>query len=186
MRVNGLLGLLVGFVGVIVVTSSGFTGEGSSLTGEIALIGAAISYACGAVYARRNVRGLRPMVPAVFQVTFAMLITAVIALLFEHPWTATPDAEAIFSIIWLGILGSGLAYLLVFRLFAHWGATRTTTGRLRHPGRRHRARLPRARRTESTRASSSGTGLVIAGVALVNSRYGRRRVFGRVPPIEAV
>ena len=34
--------------------------------------------------------------------------------------------EAIFSILWLGILGSGLAYLFVFRLFAHWGATRTT------------------------------------------------------------
>ena len=27
-----------------------------------------------------------------------------------------------------------------------------------------------------------GTGLVVGGVALVNSRYGRRRLFGRVPP----
>ena len=58
------------------------------------------------------------MIPAVFQVTFAAIITGVVALLFEQPWTATPDAEAIFSILWLGILGSGLAYLLVFRLFA--------------------------------------------------------------------
>jgi drug/metabolite transporter (DMT)-like permease len=31
-----------------------------------------------------------------------------------------------------------------------------------------------------------GTGLVVAGVGLVNSRFGRRRLFGRVPPIEAV
>ena len=30
-----------------------------------------------------------------------------------------------------------------------------------------------------------GTALVIAGVGLVNSRFGRRRLFGRVPPIEA-
>ena len=37
----------------------------------------------------------RPMIPAVFQVSFAAIITGVIALLFEHPWTATPDAEAI-------------------------------------------------------------------------------------------
>jgi len=29
-----------------------------------------------------------------------------------------------------------------------------------------------------------GTALVIAGVGLVNSRFGRRRVFGRVPPVE--
>jgi drug/metabolite transporter (DMT)-like permease len=185
MRVNGLVGLLVGFVGVVIVVSPGLTGSGSSLTGEVALLGAAFSYACGAVYSRRNVRGLRPMVPAVFQVTFAMLITGVISLLVEHPWTATPDAEAIFSIIWLGILGSGLAYLLVFRLFAHWGATRTTLVAYLIPvvgivlgflvlAEPNDARI------------IFGTGLVIAGVALVNSRFGRRRVFGRMPPVPPV
>src|SRR6476660_9713069 len=124
-RVNGVAGLIVGFVGVVIITSRGLTGAGSSVIGELALLGAAFSYVCGAVYSRRNVRGLAPMIPAVFQVTFAAIITGTIALLFEHPWTATPDAEAIFSILWLGILGSGLAYLAVFRLFAAWGATRT-------------------------------------------------------------
>src|SRR3954470_3661212 len=75
MRVNGLIGLVVGFVGVVIITSRGLTGGESSVTGEIALLGAALSYAAGAVYSRRNVRGLAPMIPAVFQVTFAMLIT---------------------------------------------------------------------------------------------------------------
>src|SRR6188474_1008613 len=126
MRVNGVVGLVVGFIGVVIITSRGLSGEGSSVIGELALLGAAFSYACGAVYSRRNVRGLPPMIPAVLQVTFAAIITGVIALLFEQPWTATPDVQAIFSILWLGILGSGLAYLLVFRLFAAWGATRTT------------------------------------------------------------
>ncbi len=125
-RVNGVVGLIVGFIGVIIVVSPGLTGAGSSLTGELALLGAAFSYACGAVYSRRNVRGVPAMIPAVFQVTFAAIITGILALLLEHPWTATPDAQAIFSILWLGILGSGIAYLFVFRLFAHWGATRTT------------------------------------------------------------
>src|SRR6478736_9386460 len=37
MRVNGLVGLGVGFVGVVIITSRGFTGAGSSITGEIAL-----------------------------------------------------------------------------------------------------------------------------------------------------
>src|SRR6185503_18533655 len=75
-----------GFIGVIIITSPGLTGAGSSVTGELALLAAAFSYACGAVYSRRNVRGLAPMIPAVFQVTFAAIITGVIALLFEHPW----------------------------------------------------------------------------------------------------
>ena len=183
-RVNGLVGLLVGFVGVVLVVSPGLTGQGSSITGELALLGAAVSYACGAVYARRNVRGLAPMVPAVFQVTFAAIMASTLALVLEHPWTATPDTEAIFSIVWLGILGSGVAYLFVFRLFKNWGATRTTLVAYEIPvwgivlgflvlGEPVGPQL------------IAGTALIITGVALVNARLGRRRVFGRVPPIEA-
>jgi drug/metabolite transporter (DMT)-like permease len=184
MRVNGVVGLVVGFVGVVIITSPGLTGTGSSPAGEIALLGAAFSYACGAVYSRRNVRGLAPMIPAVFQVTFAAIITGILAILFEHPWTATPDAEAIFSILWLGILGSGLAYLAVFRLFSHWGATRTTLVSYLIPvvgivlGYLVLAEPVDARIV-------FGTALVIAGIGVVNSRLGRRRLFGRVSSVEA-
>ena len=75
MRVNGVVGLVVGFIGVVIITSRGLTREGFSVAGEIALLGAAFSYAAGAVYSRRNVRGVPPMIPAVFQVTFAAIIT---------------------------------------------------------------------------------------------------------------
>src|SRR4051794_27906363 len=84
MRVNGLIGLIVGFVGVVIITSPGLTSGDSSVTGELALLGAAFSYAVGAVYSRRNVRGLPPMVPAVFQVSFAAIFVSVLALLFDH------------------------------------------------------------------------------------------------------
>jgi drug/metabolite transporter (DMT)-like permease len=183
MRLNGLIGLLVGFVGVVIITSRGLTGAGGSITGEIALLGAALSYAAGAVYSRRNVRGLAPMIPAVFQVTFAAIITGTLALLFEHPWTASPDTQAVFSILWLGLLGSGIAYLIVFRLFAHWGATRTTLVAYLLPvvG----IVLGYLVLDEPVDARIVvGTALVITGVALVNSRFGRRRLFGRMPAVE--
>ncbi len=143
MRVNGVVGLVVGFIGVVIITSRGLTGAGSSVIGELALLGAAFSYACGAVYSRRNVRGLAPMIPAVFQVTFAAIITGTVALLFEHPWTATPDAEAIFSILWLGILGSGLAYLLGLPPVRRVGRDAHHARRLPHPRLGDRPRLPR-------------------------------------------
>jgi len=184
MRVNGVVGLIVGFVGVVIITSRGLTGTGSSVAGELALLGASFSYACGAVYSRRNVRGLAPMIPAVFQVTFAAIITGTIALLFEQPWTATPDADAVFSILWLGILGSGLAYLAVFRLFAHWGATRTTLVAYVIPPIGIALGYIVLQEPIDARIVF-GTALVIAGIGLVNSRYGRRRLFGRVPPIGA-
>jgi drug/metabolite transporter (DMT)-like permease len=184
-RVNGVAGLIVGFVGVIIITSPGLTSGNSSITGELALLGAAFSYAVGAVYSRRNVRGLPPMIPAVFQVSFAAIIVSVFALLFEHPWTATPNAEAVFSILWLGIFGSGVAYLLVFRLFQHWGATRTTLIAYVIPPVGIVLGVLVLNEPIDARIII-GTALVVAGVGLVNSKFGRRRLFGRVPPIEAV
>jgi len=182
-RVNGVVGLIVGFIGVIIITSPGLSG-GGSVIGELALLGAAFSYGVGAVYSRRNVRGLAPMIPAVFQVTFAAAITTTFALLTEHPWTDTPDAQAIGSILWLGLAGSGVAYLLVFRLFQAWGATRTTLVAYIIPA--VGIVLGFLVLNEPVDATLLlGTGLIVAGIGLVNSRFGRRRVFGRVPPIEA-
>ncbi len=183
-RVNGLAGLLIGFVGVVVLTSNELSLTNSDLTGEIALLGAALSYAVGAVYSRRNMRGIPPMIPAVFQVTFALIISGAFALVLERPWEAKPDLEAIFSILWLGVLGSGLAYLAVFRLFASWGATRTTLVAYLIPvwgiilG-----FLVLAEPIDGRLLV--GTALVIGGMALVNSRYGKRTIFGRTPPVEA-
>ena len=39
-RVNGLIGLLVGFIGVVIIVSRGLSGAGSSVAGELALLGA--------------------------------------------------------------------------------------------------------------------------------------------------
>jgi drug/metabolite transporter (DMT)-like permease len=182
-RVNGLVGLVVGFIGVVILTSRDLTVGDSDLTGEVALLGAAFSYAVGAVYARRNMRGVPPLIPAVFQVTFALLVSGTIALVAEHPWDARPDAEAIFSILWLGILGSGLAYLVVFRLFAAWGATRTTMVAYEIPVWGIILGFLVLAEPIDIRLLI-GTALVVGGVALVNSPYGKRRLFGRVPPVE--
>jgi drug/metabolite transporter (DMT)-like permease len=184
-RLNGLVGLAVGFAGVVLIVSPGLAGAAGTLPGQLALLGSSLSYAIGNVYARRNVRGLPPMIPAVFQVTVALVIVAVLALALERPWeTSRPDLEGWFSVVWLGILGSGLAYLAYFRLLSRWGATRTSLVAYMLPvvgivlG-----FLVRREPIDSTLIA--GTALVIAGVALVNGRWGRRRFFAEAPPVEA-
>ncbi len=126
---NKVVGVLVGLVGVaILVGFDPATIGQTDLTPQLILLAAALSYALGGVYARRFVHGLRPMIPALFQVTFAMIIAGVGAFLFENPigHLAGIPPEGWFSVIWLGLLGSGMAYLLFYRLLGQWGPTRTS------------------------------------------------------------
>ena len=109
-----------------------------------------------------------------------------LALVVERPWeTAKPDAQAWFSVIWLGILGSGMAYLAYFRLLSRWGATRTALVAYLLPivGIALGALVLQEPIGPTLIA---GTALVTAGVALVNGRWGRRRLFAEVPPVEPV
>jgi drug/metabolite transporter (DMT)-like permease len=183
-RINGVVGLAVGFIGVVLLVSPGLVSATGDLAGSIALLGSSLAYALGNVYSRRNVRGLAPLIPAVFQVSFAFVIVATLAVLLEQPWTARPDIGDWFSVVWLGVFGSGMAYMLYFRLLGSWGATRTSLVAYVLPvygiilG-----FLVLRERVDLTLIA--GTALVIAGVALVNGPWGRRRLFGAVPPVEA-
>lgn len=176
LRINAVGGLLIGLVGVIVLTGGG---NGSApLLAAVALVLSSVSYAAGAIYARRNVRGLDPMVPAVLQVTIAGIYTALLALALESPWLARPDTQAVFSIVWLGILGSGLAYLAVFRLLKSWGATRTTAVAYIIPI--FGVTLGWLVLSEPVGINTLfGTALILSGIGLVNSRFGRRVLIGR-------
>ena len=182
LRLNAIVGLVVGFIGVVVLTGRDLGGASSGLVSEIALVGASLSYAAGAVYSRRNVRGLDPLVPAVVQVTFAFIVTGVIALLIEHPWSVRPELGTVFAIVWLGLLGSGLAYLGFFRLLSRWGATRTSLVAYVLPVVGIVLGAVVLKEPIDARMIL-GTALVIAGVAVVNSRFGRRLIFdrGRAP-----
>ncbi len=125
--VNRMIGVVVGLIGVAVLV--GFDPaqlQSGDLTGELLLVAAAISYAIGGVYARKFVHGYRPMIPALFQVSSALVMVTVLAFVFEHPLDAGLTAESLFAVVWLGLFGSGLAYLCFFRLINTVGAARTT------------------------------------------------------------
>ena len=181
LTVNRLVGLGIGYLGVIVLVSRSLGASGSTLTGELALVLSTISYGAGAVYARRNMRGIQPMIPALFQVGFAFVIVAVIALATEQPWNVSWSRDAIIAVVWLGILGSGFAYLANFRLLARIGATRTSLVAYLLPIVGIVSGALMFGEVVDVRIVI-GTILIIAGVALVNSRFGQRRLFGRTPP----
>ena len=179
MTPNRLAGVAIGFVGVAILV--GFDpGDlaGSDLAPELALIGAALSYAIGGVYARRTMHGLRPMIPSVFQVAFAFAMVSLLAFTFERPLDLPMRLDALFAVVWLGLLGSGVAYLVFFRLLGNWGATRTSLVAYLLPV--YGIALGAAVLGEPVDARLlGGTALIIGGIALVNSRFGSRPLFRR-------
>ncbi len=175
-----IAGLAVGFAGVIMLVAPDLVNlSDSDLSGELMMLGSSICYGIGNVYSRRNVHGLRPMIPALFQVLFAALIVVPLAILVDRPFTTvSPTPSAIVAVIWLGILGSGFAYLCYFTLLQHWGATRTSMVAYLLPvvGILLGAVVLDEPITINRLA---GTALVIAGIALVNSGAAMRQVRDR-------
>jgi drug/metabolite transporter (DMT)-like permease len=124
------------------------------------------------------------MIPALMQVGFALLITALLALIYESPISFPGRFDAVLAVVWLGLLGSGAAYLVFFRLLGRWGATRTSLVAYLLPV--FGIALGALVLNEQVDARLIlGTLLVIGGIALVNARgrllpafFGRRSAAG--------
>ena len=185
--VNRLVGVVVGYLGLAVIVGPGVLAglSSSDALGELALVGSTIAYGFGAVYSRRQIRGMRPIVPATLQVGFAFVIVTVLAFVFERPLEVAWSGEALGAVVWLGVFGSGLAYILNFRLLSRIGATRTSILAYFLPVVGIVAGAIAFDEVIDGRVAV-GTLLIIGGIALVNSRFGERRLFGRDrPPAEA-
>jgi drug/metabolite transporter (DMT)-like permease len=122
-------GLLVGFLGAVVALAPWRTGA-FTLTGigQLACLLAAASYGVGYVYQRRFItgRGFPPLALAASQLTAAAVLLALTApVTAREPVTLTATVTA--SILALGVLGTGIAYILNYRLIVDEGATSAST-----------------------------------------------------------
>ncbi len=118
------VGVLLGLCGVAIMLSVNVNvGTGTYLTAEIACLGAALSYACAAVYGRRFA-GLPPVIIAAGQLSASSLIMAPIALYqISRGEIANVSLNVWGSVLALGAASTALAYLLFFRILQRAGAT---------------------------------------------------------------
>lgn len=118
-----VIGVLVGLAGVVVlVGNDAMEGLSESLWGQIAVLSAAFAYAAGAVYARRF-RDLPAEQISVGMLVAATLFMLPLAFTLESPLSPLPGWQALASLIVLGLVCTGLAYILYFRTLASAGAT---------------------------------------------------------------
>jgi drug/metabolite transporter (DMT)-like permease len=128
-RMNGakVAALLSGFAGVTLLVGPDFLlGDRSGFWGQVACLGAALSYAFAGVYGRRfQAMAVSPMQAATGQVTASAVLILPIMLIVDRPWTlaAPPSATVWAALAGLALLSTALAYVLYFRILAAAGAT---------------------------------------------------------------
>ncbi|MDJ0389966.1 DMT family transporter [Roseomonas sp. E05] len=120
-----LAGVLTGLAGVAVLAGPAALRQGAEWPGILAGLGACLSYAFAAVWGRRfRALGVPPLAAAAGQTTASTLLALPLALLLDQPWNLpSPSPEALLALLALGLVSTGFAYTLFFRILDEAGAT---------------------------------------------------------------
>ncbi len=121
-----LLGAALGLVGVaVLIGPSALAGLDANLLAQLAVLGAALSYAFAGVYARRFPRmNIDPIVAAAGQLLMSTVVLIALALVLETPGQLLESSARVWmAVVFMAVFSTALAYILYFRLLATAGAT---------------------------------------------------------------
>jgi drug/metabolite transporter (DMT)-like permease len=119
--------LVVGAVGVGIAAGVG-AGDiaGSSLGGAAAAVGAGLCYGAAFVYMRRHLISLPALVAATGQLTAGSALALPLALVAASTEGVSLTLTRATALALLGVVGTGIAYVINYRLIADLGATRAS------------------------------------------------------------
>ncbi len=170
---GAVLGLLLGFAGVLVLSWNrlGFSGDGSGWA-VLACLAATLSYGVAANFTKRHLAG----VPALAVAAASQLYAALMLLPFAAAhWPAgAPGEGAWLAVLALGVLCTGVAYFLYFRLIERVGPARAISVTFLVPlfGMLWGVTFAEEAVTGNMLA---GCVIILAGTALTHGRVGRFR-----------
>lgn len=121
-----LAGVLFGLVGVVVMIGPAVLDTfGTNVLAQLAVLGAAVSYAFAGIYGRRFKRmGVPALATATGQVSASAIMLLPVVLVADQPWTLPmPHPTTWAAMLGIAALSTALAYVLYFRLLASAGAT---------------------------------------------------------------
>jgi drug/metabolite transporter (DMT)-like permease len=120
-RVTGsrLAGFLLGFVGVALLVGAD---TGGGVLAALAVVLAALSYSVAGIFASRRLRETEPLVVAAGSMVAATIVMAPFGLATLP--ASVPGWKETASVVILGVVGTGLAYVLYFLLLQQAGASR--------------------------------------------------------------
>ena len=126
MTVSKVLGLVVGFAGIVVLMSKDMGASQSSLLGQLAVIIASMFYAGTAVYVRKTTEDIPGILRSAGPLVSATATMWLGSFLFESPVRLPQLGITWVALLFMGVLGSGLAFVMAYYLIHEIGPTRTT------------------------------------------------------------
>ena len=163
-------GLAVGFGGALLVFTPWHDRSGLSSAGAIECVAAAACYGISYVYMDKFIarRGISPVALSACQLLAASVILAVVVAVVGAP-APRLTATVVTSIAVLGLIGTGIAYVLNYQIIASDGATAASTVTYLLPA--VAIILGVAVLGENiTALTLAGIALILAGVALTRKR----------------
>ena len=121
-------GLVVGFGGTLLIFSPWHAATGVASAGGLECLGASVSYAISYIYMDKFLvrRGLSPIVLSACQLLAAAVLLA-LALPVTGAHAPHVGAASVAGLVILGVLGTGIAYVLNYSIIASEGATVAST-----------------------------------------------------------
>lgn len=178
-------GVILGLAGVIVMIGwEVLAGLGTAVWAQIAVLGAAVSYAFAGIFGRRfRALGVSPVQTAAGQVTASALLLLPVTLTVEQPWAlALPGAGTWGAVVALAILSTAMAYVLYFRILAAAGATNLLLVTFLIPP--SAILMGWAVLDERLEVQHlAGLALILAGLAVIDGRLFRRRTRSQGQPV---
>ena len=120
-------GLLLGFVGVAVLTGTeSLDVTDAAVAGQLAVVGAALCYGLGAVYMRSLLREQDGVSLTMLQLMLSVLIAGALLIVVSGAPSYSLSLEAWASLIALGTLGTGVGYVMFVWLIENIGSVRAS------------------------------------------------------------
>ena len=118
-----LVGVLIGIAGVALLLGVDLGGDGSELLGGLAVVLAALGYAIGGLLAKHRLAGLAPVGMSGLVMTASAIILLPVAI--GTAPGSFPGLGPIAAVATLGVLGTGVAFVIFYWLISTVGPART-------------------------------------------------------------
>jgi drug/metabolite transporter (DMT)-like permease len=117
-------GIALGFAGVVAVYGLDIGTDRSALLGALCLTLSSVGYAIGPLYAKSRIGDLEPL--GIVAVLLSVASAATLPLALAAPPDGVPGPAALGAIAMVGIVGTGLAFALYYRIMLAIGPGRTS------------------------------------------------------------